>query len=207
MKLIALVTAFAVPVFAQEAKPDAKPAPPADAKPAAPAQEKPPELPPLPAPSPGKSEPDLTKGQPGGRLKPASDALNPLLPDALSTPKKKKEDERPGVPPKGKSTLRPPATSAELDARIRFRQAHTRVVNEPAIQSLWEASRVAPTDFEKREALKTYYTALFKKMTALDKGIATLIEERKRVALHRLDQTRIEPTDPLDEEHRMRIVE
>jgi hypothetical protein len=203
MKLIALVTLLAVPVFAQDAKPDANPAPPKVAEPAPPPPAKPPELPPLPAPSGENENTDLLKVPAGGRLRPAPDRPKSLLPEGLA-PSRKGDPVRPGMPPKGRSTLTPPTTSVELDARIRYRQAQSRAVNDAAVQSLWADSRAAKTDFEKREALKSYYTLLFRKMVALDKGIATLVEERKRVALRRLDQTRIEPTDPLEEEHRQR---
>jgi hypothetical protein len=205
MKLILLAAALAVPVFAQDAKPGEKPAPPSETKPESLPLEKPVELPPLPTPAPDKEkeDSDLLKVQPGARLKPDPDRVNPLLPEGL-TPPKKDPKSRPGVPPEGRSTLRPPTTSAELDARIRYRQAQSRAVNDPAVQSLWADSRAAKTDYEKREALKNYYTTLYRKMLAMDKGIASLIEERKRVSLSKLSQTRIDPTDPLDEDHRQR---
>ena len=106
--------------------------------------------------------------------------------------------------PKGRSTLRPPTTSAELDARIRFRQAHSRAANEPAIQALWQESREVPTDGQKRDALKRYYTLLYKRIISIDKGIVPLVQERQRVSMRRLEQTRIEPTDPLYEDYRPR---
>ena len=133
------------------------------------------------------------RNQPGGRLKPDPT----LMPERIPAPK-------PGDRPKNRSTLKPPVTSADLDARIRFRQAHTRAANEPAIQTLWEESRRAPTDYEKRDALRRYYITLYKRILAFDNGIKPLVDERRRVSLHRLDQTRIDPTDPLDEEHRQR---
>ena len=49
--------------------------------------------------------------------------------------------------------------------------------------------------------MKRYYNTLYKKMLALDKSIAPLVTERQRVALHRLDQTRVEPTqEPIQED-------
>jgi hypothetical protein len=88
-----------------------------------------------------------------------------------------------------------------LDLRIRYRQARTRSATDPAVQAAWEDSRVAKTDFDKREAMKRYYNTLYKKMLALDKSIAPLVTERQRVALHRLDQTRVEPTqEPIQED-------
>jgi hypothetical protein len=202
MKLIALAAALAVPVFAQEPKPDAKPDPAPTTKPEA-EELKPAELPPLPAPTRPNDEPDLLKVPPGGALTPAPERPASLIPEGLAPPRKS-DTLRPGMPPRGRSTLTPPTSTSELDRRIRFRQAHTRAVNDATIQSLWADSRSAKTDYEKRAALKGYYTALYRKMAALDKSIAPLIEERKVIALRKLDQTRVEPTDPLDEEHRQR---
>lgn len=211
MKIVTLLTALATAAaFAQApAKPDEKPAPakPAEApsatkpelKPSTDTDTKPPvsslrpstDLPELPAPS---DDPDLTKGQPG-KLKPVPGRIeNPL--------KKEKAKPMPGSTadrPRTRTTLKPPATASDLDLRIRFRKAQSRAASEPAIQALWEESRVAVTDYDKREALKGYYELLFKRMLALDKGIAPLVEDRKQYNLRRLSQTRIEPTDPLDD--------
>ena len=63
---------------------------------------------------------------------------------------------------------------------------------------------MALTDYEKRDALRRYYNTLYKRIVSFDKGLKTLVDERQRLSLRRLDQTRIDPTDPLDEEHRQR---
>ena len=160
-----------------------------------PAEKPPGELPPLPDPAPMPEE-DLLRNQPGSRIKPAPEGAPSLLPES--------EKIKPGERPRGRTTLKPPATSADLDARIRFREAASKAAQDPGIQAMWAESRKAKTDYEKREALRRYYTALYKRVTAFDRGIAPLVEERKRVALRKLDQTRIDPTDPLDEEHRQR---
>jgi hypothetical protein len=138
------------------------------------------------------------RNRPGSRLKPAPVRESGLVPEGIPG------TSRSGDRPKNRSTLRPPTTSAELDARIRFRQAHSRAANDPAIRALWDVSRKVPTDGEKREALRRYYALLYKRILSIDRGIASLVAERQRVSLRRLDQTRIEPTDPLDEEHRLR---
>jgi hypothetical protein len=198
MKPLFLLFAFAVSgvILAQDPAAPSEPAPatpevekPAPAKPAA----TPTELPPLPDPAPVPEDPDLMRNQPGSRLKPDPS----LIPERIPA--------RPGERTKTRSsTLKPPTTSADLDARIRFRQAHTRAANEPAIQALWTESRVALTDYEKRDALRRYYNTLYKRIVSFDKGLKTLVDERQRLSLRRLDQTRIDPTDPLDEEHRQR---
>lgn len=189
MKSLPLLFAFAISslALAQDPAPAADPA----AKPeAAPAQENPAKVPqelaPLPDPAPGELPENRTRSEQG------------LVPDGV--PKSPKIDER----ARGRSTLKPPATSAELENRIKFRNAHTRASNDPKIQALWEESRKAPTDYEKRDALRRYYTTLYKRMVSLDKSIAPLVEERSKVSLRRLDQTRIDPTDPLEEEYRQR---
>jgi hypothetical protein len=196
MKSLSLLLAFAVSgvILAQDPVPsEPAPAAPDATKPAAAKPEPAPaELPPLPDPAPAPEDPDLMRNQPGSRLKPEPT----LMPDRTPF--------RPSVRPRDSSTLKPPTTSADLDARIRFRQAHTRASNEPAIQALWQESRQAPTDYQKRDALRRYYSTLYKRIVTFDKGIKPLVDERQRVSLRRLDQTRIDPTDPLEEEHRQR---
>ena len=188
MKLLPLLLAFASAglVFAQETSGPAAPVP------APPQAQAPlPELAPLPDPS---TDGDLLRNQPGGRLRPAPEpSLIPGIPGRAG-----------GDRPKGRSTLRPPTTSADLEARIRYRQAHSRAANEAPIQALWEESREAKTDYAKRDALRRYYTLLYRRILTFDKTIAPLVQERQRISLRRLDQTRIEPTDPLEEEYRQR---
>ena len=179
MKTLLFSLILALPAFAQDAKPEEKPAP-----------EKPKiELPALPAPDEAA---DPTKGQPSGRLKPEPS----VLPDDVP-PLAKRDANQPHT----RTALKPPTTSADLDLRIRYRDARTRSATDPTVQAAWEDSRAAKTDFDKREAMKRYYNTLYKKMLALDKSIAPLVTERQRAALHRLDQTRIEPTiDPLQDD-------
>jgi hypothetical protein len=213
MKIVTLLAALATTALAQEpgktepapakpaeapsaTKPELKPAQP-DAKPAASTLKPTPDLPDLPSPG---NEADLTKGQPGGRLKPAPEKISG--PGAVKLPKP--DPGTTGDRPKTRTTLKPPATATDLDLRIRFRKAQSKAASDPAIQAAWEESRLAVTDYDKREALKGYYQMLFKRMLALDKGIAPLVADRQQYSLRRLQQTRIDPTDPLDEEHRQR---
>ena len=201
MKSLPLLIAFAFTglVLAQEPPaPDTPASEPAKSaeKPAVKPTENPPELPPLPDPSPGGEAGELMKNQPGGRLKPAPQKEEPfLIPGAVV---------RPPDRPKTRSTLKPPTTSADLAARIRYREAHSRAVNDPKIQALWAESRQVPTDGQKRDSLRRYYGALYSRILAMDKTVAPIVEERRRVSLRRLDQTRIEPTDPLEAENRLR---
>jgi hypothetical protein len=218
MKFVPLLIAFSAAALAQDPAPEK----PASEKPAAekPAAEKPvddkftpakvPEnttgkktnlkpatdLPELPSRG---EDADLTKGQPGGRIKPAPEKL-PGGTAAKPKPKPGTYADR----SKTRTALRAPLTAADLDLRIRYRQAESKAANDPVVQSAWEDSRAAKTDYGKREAMTRYYEALFKRMLAIDKGIAPVVEDRKGFSLRRLKQTRVDPTDPLDEEARWR---
>jgi hypothetical protein len=195
MKSLSLLIAFALSglVVAQDPAvpetPPTAPEKPAE-KPAVTPTENPADLPPLPDPSPGGEPGELMKNQSGSRLKPAPQREPGLVPEGIV---------RPGERPKTRSTLKPPTTSADLAARIRYREAHTRAVNDPKIQAIWQESRQVPTDGQKRDALRRYYGALYTRILALDKTVAPIVEERRRNSLKRLDQTRVDPTDLLDE--------
>ncbi len=203
MKTLPLLLALAItaPAFSQDAAPAEKPSPAPAAEKPAPAAEKPapakpaqsaPELPPLPDPAPGTEQADILRNQPGGRLTPAP----------VPVPGSRKVSNPERIP--GRTTLKPPATSEDLDRRIRYREARTRAEADPKLRAMWEESRTVATDFEKRALLKDYFKALYAKMLASDKSLEPLIELRRRVALRRLDQTRIDPTDPIEDEARIR---
>ena len=87
---------------------------------------------------------------------------------------------------------------SEQRERIRYRQARTKAERDAQVQAHWEEAAQARTDLEKREALKRYYESLYTRMTRLDGSIKQLIVRRKAVALRRLEQTRIDPTLPLN---------
>src|SRR6185436_5109710 len=97
--------------------PDAKP-PSSNLKPT-------PDLPALPAPS---DEPDLTKGQPGARLKPSPERT--MVPDGLTKPPKPAPGTT-GDRGKTRTTLKPPVTATDLDLRVRYRQAHSKAASDP----------------------------------------------------------------------------
>jgi hypothetical protein len=60
----------------------------------------------------------------------------------------------------------------------------------------WEETRYPKSDQQKREALRRYYDLLFAKMLGVDRGIATLVEARRKAETATLTQTRIAPTIP-----------
>lgn len=88
--------------------------------------------------------------------------------------------------------------SEELAMRIRYRQAKTRALGDAAIQAEAENARQAKTELEKREALKRYYKLLFTRISKIDARLKKVVEERQRLALLRLEQRRLDPTQPLD---------
>ncbi len=180
MKSLLLIFA-AIPLLAQEPA-----APPANEPPA----EKP-ELP-SPAPRDDKLLELLRK--------------NPTPEPQQTAPKKaEKEDARtdPAKPPKAdpsrdksRSTLLPPSTSKDLDLRIRYRKARTIAERDPSVIAAWDASRAARTDYAKRGALTRYYELVRAKVLSLDRGVASVLEERHAFTMKRLAQTRVSATQP-----------
>ena len=143
------------------------------------------DVPPLPAPS-------------ATPAKPSAEPAPSLMPEGID-PVGKPDKAKPGWLPKGHSTYQAPKTANDLDLRIRYRQAESRVLEDSALKALWQQSRTARTDYAKRDALRTYYRLMFQKMVAVDKGILPLVQDRERFTMNRLDQTRVEPTDPTAE--------
>jgi hypothetical protein len=90
------------------------------------------------------------------------------------------------------------AAEDEIGARIRLRQLTTRVRNEPKVQAELERANSARTDLEKREALKAYYQLLYSRIGAIDPSLAKRVQVLRARSIHRLAQTRIDPTDPID---------
>lgn len=175
---------------------------------------------PAPQPAPAENEPAVDKPE-LPRPAPRDDKLLDLLnknptPEKRnsgatekSDPKKKDEaaDDKDGQKKdpsreRGRTTLLPPKTATDLDLRIRYRKARAAAERDGAVIAAWEDSRKAHTDYAKREALKRYYTLIRAKVLAVDKGVSPMVEERHTYAMKRLDQTRVDPTDPLDEDVR-----
>jgi len=89
-----------------------------------------------------------------------------------------------------------------MAARIRLRQLKSRVLREPKVQQLVAKAETAPTDYEKREALKEYYTVLYGRIEKLDGSLKKRTTMLRKQAIHRLTQTKIDPTDPIDPSER-----
>ena len=99
---------------------------------------------------------------------------------------------------RGVKTSKTDVSAAELRERIRFREAKTKALRDAQVQAHWERAAGAKTDYEKREALKSYYKLLYARIAKLDGSIRKLIEQREQFSLRRLEQTRIDPTVPFD---------
>jgi hypothetical protein len=149
---------------------------------------------PATTPSPAS---DAAKALPLAEPAPRLEPLPLLLPDQILPPSKPQRQPVPPQPRKLGSTLRPPTTALDLELRIRYRKARNIAESDPKVREAWESSRVAGTDYEKRQALKRYYDVLYGRMLSIDRGIAPLVDGRKRDQAVALEQLQIAPTVPL----------
>ena len=185
MKPLSLIFAT-LPLFAQEPA-----APPPVEKPEFPAN--------APAPRDDKFLELLRKSPSPEGAKPAEEKL----PKADAKPATAKSNPKREVTlPKGRTTLLPPVNSEDLEMRIRYRKARTFAERDAAVVAAWDASREARADYAKREALKRYYDLIQAKIKAVDPVVAGALGERYDKAMKRLSQTRVEPTDPNEEDAR-----
>lgn len=95
------------------------------------------------------------------------------------------------------------AAQDELNARIKMRELKTKLDRDPKIASEFERANSAKTDYEKREALRSYYTMLYDRIGKADSSLKKRAQEAKERLTHRLDQTRIAPTEPVEPEERV----
>ena len=105
--------------------------------------------------------------------------------------------------PGGKTLEDRSRSTDELQQRVRFREVKTRALKDPAVQSEWDRAQTVRTDYEKREALKSYYTRLYTRMAKIDRSLKKRIAEEQGRSLARLTQTRVDPTEPLDPQERL----
>ena len=111
--------------------------------------------------------------------------------------------EQPGADKDGK--VKPNKTQVAADDvadRIRLRSAKTRALRDPKVQAEWETADKARTDLERREALKRYYTLLYDRIDKSDATLKKLTALRRVSVIHKLEQTKIDPTEPLDPDER-----
>ena len=136
-------------------------------------------------PLPVTTEPALIPETPDSTTKPGG--------SAIEEPKKKEAKESKEKPNKTE------AAADEMATRVRFRQAKTRALKDPAVQAEWAKSERAHTDFEKRAALKRYYTLLYARMQSIDGSLKKEIATHQTFSIRRLEQTRVEATEAPEE--------
>jgi len=83
-----------------------------------------------------------------------------------------------------------------------MRELKTKVDRDPKIAGELDRANSAKTDYEKREAMRSYYTLLYDAIAKLDPSLKKRAEEAKLRMTKRLDQTRVAPTEPLASEER-----
>jgi len=160
---------------------------------------------PAPAPAPAAADSPLKLTLPGTpQTAPANENLG-LIPETPEPVTKPKGTAIPEPRPSRKASDTPARTSAsedEMAARIRLRQLKSRVLREPKVQQLYEKAQSAPTDYEKRETLKEFYKVLYTRIEKLDGSLKKRANTLKNQSIHRLTQTKIDPTDPIDPSER-----
>jgi hypothetical protein len=133
-------------------------------------------------------------------LEPKNEESLGLIPEAPEPRKKPKGTAlvSPGGISKKSVKNETSATEDELRARIRLRELKTKVSRDPQVQAELERASTALTDYEKREALKAYYNLLYGKIEKLDRSLKKRVDVLRKQSIHRLEQTRIDPTHPVD---------
>ena len=104
------------------------------------------------------------------------------------------------VPQKKSSTEQ---ASDDLQMRIRYREARTKALQDPNIQSEWDRAQTAKTDPEKREALQSYYKLLCDRVVKIDPATKPRIETLRKTLAWRLEpghRKREKLAKPVDEE-------
>jgi hypothetical protein len=144
--------------------------------------------------------------------KPASEKPLQLAPEPAPTeiliPNELPQIPKPApiaIGPATSRAARPSKTQVAEDAvkqRIQYRLAKNKAVRDPAVVAALETAQRAKTDLEKREAMKRYYTLLNARIRKIDGSVAKVAREREEYSTRRLEQTRIDPTEPLDPDER-----
>lgn len=132
-----------------------------------------------------------------------------LIPETLEPAPKPKGSAltEPGEMTSGSSTKeqkidKTTAAQDELDARIKMRELKTKAERDPKLQAELDRANSAKTDYEKREGLRTYYTMLYDRVAKMDPSLKKRALEARVRMTHRLDQTRIAPTEPIEPDER-----
>ena len=80
--------------------------------------------------------------------------------------------------------------------RIRMREAKTKAQRDPAVQAEWDRAAAVRTDYEKREALKSYYKLLYTRVAKVDPTLKAAADRQLQDSLGQLGQSKIAPTQP-----------
>lgn len=177
-------------VYSQEAEPAKKePVEPAAGEKAAAAEEKPAlEL----SLDPGTSKSNSTPADDVGLIPEAPIPVEKPKGSAIKQPKASRKE----------SQDRTTAAEDEMAERIRLRQLQTKFSRDPKVVAYRDAAETAKTDLEKREALKAYYKALYDKIEKSDSSLKKRVAPLRARLIHRLEQTKVDPTQPIDPSER-----
>jgi len=93
---------------------------------------------------------------------------------------------------------KPIQAEGELTERIRLREAKTRALRDVQIQAEWTRAQNARTPYEKREALKSFYTQLYARIDRLDGTLKKRVAVLRTASLKKLTERNIDPTDPVE---------
>ncbi|NBZ95395.1 MAG: hypothetical protein EBR40_03025 [Proteobacteria bacterium] len=84
------------------------------------------------------------------------------------------------------------------DQKTRYYTAKTQADKEEALALFQAKADKAKSDEAKRQALRSYYDLLAKRMKKIDPSISEWIDTMHAAYLRRLEQVRVEPTIPLN---------
>ncbi len=146
-------------------------------------------LAPTPSPSPALGEPaspapDSGMGSPGQNPPPSD-------PNSLIPPPQ--EPEQPSPINTGEN-----AEKQRQDQKARYYVVKVKADKEEALRSLLEQADKAKSDEAKRQALRSYYDLLAKRMKKIYSTLADLIDTMHAAYLRSLAQVIIEPTIPMN---------
>ncbi len=127
-------------------------------------------------------------------------------PEVTLIPEQIPQNKKPAEAAAEKKSKTEESAEALLE-RIHFREARTKALRDPGVQAEWDRSLKAKTDYARREALKGYYKLLYDQIVKIDGSVKKTADLRRQSSLHRLDQTRIDPTEPLDPQERAELFE
>jgi hypothetical protein len=119
-------------------------------------------------------------------------------PEVTLIPEQVPQNAKPTATPKPKPEVKDKTeeSAEELLERIHFREAMTKALRDPQVQAEWDHSKKVKTDYDRRESLKRYYNLLYDRILKIDASVKKTSDLRQAAALHQLEQTRIDPTQP-----------